>query len=102
VRRAGRPGTPDRPSVIDQLRRTSTPSRRDPLALAVGIALAAVAAPAPADTFTGPSSSATPYVVNVHPNVDIVSILTVGDSVNTQPGGTTPHRMVGFPDGMGA
>ena len=77
-------------------------SRRNPLALAIGIALAAIAAQASADTFTGPSSSASPYVVNVHPGVDIVSVLTVGDSVNTKPGGTTPYRLVGIPDGLGA
>ena len=45
---------------------------------------------------TGPSSSATPYVVPVGNAVtDLVSIITVGDSV----GGYTFY---GIPDGMGA
>lgn len=48
-----------------------------------------------AQTFTGPSSSQTPYVIPVAPGVKITSILTVGDSV----GG---YKMAGLPDGMGA
>jgi hypothetical protein len=55
-----------------------------------------------AETATGPSSSASPYVVNVPKNVDITAILTVGDSVNEKPDGVTPYRMVGIPDGLGA
>jgi hypothetical protein len=60
-----------------------------------------------AETSTGPSSSATPYVVNVPRNVDITSLLTVGDSVNDKPVSeesdlVTPYRMVGIPDGLGA
>ena len=51
---------------------------------------------------TGPSSSASPYVINVPGSVDITSILTVGDSVSEKPGSTTPYRMVGIPDGLGA
>jgi hypothetical protein len=50
---------------------------------------------------TGPSSSATPYLVPVQPGVEITSILTVGDSVNTKADGS-PYRMVGIPDGLGA
>jgi len=46
---------------------------------------------------TGPSSSATPYLINAEPNVRFTSILTVGD---TPEGGT--YRMVGIPDGLGA
>ncbi len=49
-------------------------------------------------TIAGPSSSATPYVVAMPGNgvvTDIVSIITVGDSV----GG---YQFVGIPDGMGA
>ena len=38
-----------------------------------------------AETARGPSSSASPYVVNVPKNVDITAILTVGDSVNEKP-----------------
>ena len=59
-------------------------------------------APIPAETITGPSSSASPYVINVPKNVDITSILTVGDSVNDKPDGVTPYRMVAIPDGLGA
>jgi hypothetical protein len=44
---------------------------------------------------TGPSSSASPYVVRSEAGVVTKSILTVGDSV----GG---YRMVGIPDGLGA
>jgi hypothetical protein len=55
-----------------------------------------------ADTGTGPSSSATPYVVNVAEGVDIVAILTVGDSVNVKPDSAMRYRMVGIPDGLGA
>ena len=57
----------------------------------------------------GPSSSATPYVVNVAKSVDITSIFTVGNSVNDKPVRDdpdsvkpTPYRMVGIPDGLGA
>lgn len=48
-----------------------------------------------AQTYTGPSSSQTPYVVPVAAGVKITSILTTGDSV----GG---YKMVGIPDGLGA
>jgi len=43
---------------------------------------------------TGPSSSATPYIVPLATGVQSVSIMTVGDTV----GG---YRMVGIPDGLG-
>ncbi|HEV7390506.1 MAG TPA: hypothetical protein VGO08_02595, partial [Burkholderiales bacterium] len=69
---------------------------------AVSAAFAIIGAHSHADTFTGPSSSASPYIVNVHPGVNIVSILTVGDSVNKKPDGVQPYRMVGIPDGLGA
>jgi len=46
-------------------------------------------------TNTGPSSSASPYLLRAEPGVVTTSILTVGDSV----GG---YRMVGIPDGLGA
>jgi hypothetical protein len=52
-----------------------------------------------AETITGPSSSATPYVINVPKNVDITSILTVGDSIHDKADGVTPYRMVGIPEG---
>jgi Ca2+-binding RTX toxin-like protein len=51
---------------------------------------------------TGPSSSATPYILGAEPNVRFTSILTVGDSVNFKPDGVTPYRMVGIPDGLGS
>ncbi len=75
--------------------------RRAPAA--VLCALAGLAIPAAfADTTRGPSSSGTPYVVNVPRTVDVIAVLTVGDSVNDKPGTTTPYRLVGIPDGLGA
>ena len=53
-------------------------------------------------TFTGPSSSATPYMIPSNPGIEITSLMTVGDSVNNKPDGVTPYRMVGIPDGLGA
>jgi hypothetical protein len=55
-----------------------------------------------AKNITGPSSSATPYVVRSVPGVVTKSILTVGDSVNLKPDGVTPYRLVGIPDGLAA
>ncbi len=51
---------------------------------------------------TGPSSSASPYLLGSEPNVRFTSILSVGDSVNNKPNSTDPYRMVGIPDGLGA
>ncbi len=52
---------------------------------------------------TSPTSSATPYVRPVSGvGVDVVSFLTVGDSVNMRADGVTPYRFAGIPDGMGA
>jgi len=48
-----------------------------------------------AQAITGPSSSASPYVLRAEPGVVTKSILTVGDAA----GG---YRMVGIPDGLGA
>jgi len=50
----------------------------------------------------GPSSSQTPYLVSLAPNVSTTSILTVGDATNTKQDGSGPYRMVGIPDGLGA
>ncbi len=50
------------------------------------------------DTTTGPTSSATPYVVPVDPSVSIRSLLTVGDQTEANNG----WQMVGIPDGLGA
>ena len=71
-------------------------------AIPAALALAATGLPLWAGTSTGPSSSASPYVVNVPAGVNVVSILTVGDSVNAKPASAAPYRMVGIPDGMGA
>jgi hypothetical protein len=48
-----------------------------------------------AQAITGPTSSASPYVLRATPGVVSAAILTVGDSV----GG---YRLVGIPDGLGA
>lgn len=65
--------------------------------IAVGITLALTALAAQAQTFTGPQSSQTPYVVPTAPGWEVTSLLTVGDSAKE-----VPYRMVGIPDGMGA
>lgn len=70
-----------------------------PLAAFVAATLAVAAAHA--ETYTGPSSSQSPYLVPTQPGVTATSLLTVGDSVNAKPDGT-PYRMVGLPDGLGA
>jgi len=50
----------------------------------------------------GPSSSQSPYLIPAPSSgVQIISIFTTGDSVNTAPDGTN-YRMVGAPDGLGA
>lgn len=51
---------------------------------------------------TGPSTLVNPYLVALEPNVSFTSILTVGDKVGFKSDGTTPWRMVGIPDGLGA
>jgi hypothetical protein len=66
------------------------------------MALIALMAGSTSGQETGPSSSASPYLVPVAPGVVTRSILTVGDSVNNKPGSTAPYRMVGIPDGLGA
>jgi hypothetical protein len=50
---------------------------------------------------SGPSSSASPYVVPVAPGVEFTSILSVGDAVEPEKPGTA-YRMAGIPDGLGA
>ena len=68
--------------------------------------LATAAAQTPDGTTRGPSSSEPPYLVPADVRgVEIVSVLTVGDSVNDKPGpaGDYPwYRLVGIPDGLGA
>lgn len=73
--------------------------RRIPATLALAAALS-LATAASAVAATGPSSSASPYVVRSQPGVVTKSILTVGDEVPRAGGGT--YRMVGIPDGLGA
>ena len=52
---------------------------------------------------SSPTSSATPYVRPVTGvAVDVISFLTVGDSVNMRADGVTPYPFAGIPDGMGA
>ncbi|MFZ4697709.1 MAG: hypothetical protein ACOYMO_06855 [Phycisphaerales bacterium] len=67
--------------------------------IASASATVAIAAAASATTVltTGPSSSSSPYVVGVtnSPVREVVSIITVGDTI----GG---YQMLGIPDGMGA
>lgn len=70
------------------------------LSLAISLAFSALSSATYADVIQGPSSSASPYLVPVAPGVDIISLLTVGDSVNVKPDGS-PYRMVGIPDGLG-
>jgi hypothetical protein len=75
------------------MEKTMTPSRT--LALAVTLSLAATAAVA--DTFTGPQSSQTPYVVPTASGWEVTSLVTVGDMAKE-----SPYALVGIPDGMGA
>jgi Ca2+-binding RTX toxin-like protein len=49
----------------------------------------------------GPSTTQTPYLISLEPNVTFTSILSVGDIVGTHPDGS-PRPMVGVPDGIGA
>ena len=70
-----------------------TPSKF--LALTVAMNLGAVVANA--DSFTGPQSSQTPYVVPTADGWEVTSLITVGDSAKE-----SPYVMVGIPDGMGA
>ncbi|MFP5506112.1 MAG: alkaline phosphatase PhoX [Gammaproteobacteria bacterium] len=66
-----------------------------PLALGVGLALGSLAVHA--DSYTGPQSSQTPYVVPTAAGWDVTSLISVGDSAKN-----ADYRMVGIPDGMGA
>ena len=59
-------------------------------AIAVVICVTGLAAYA----ITGPSSSASPYVLRAKPGVVSAAILTVGDAVGA-------YRLVGIPDGLG-
>ena len=74
------------------------------MSLGVSLALAVSCAASAQLVATSPSSSATPYVRAAAggPAVDVVSFLTVGDSVNMRADGVTPYPFAGIPDGMGA
>lgn len=63
--------------------------------LAIGVFVAAAGALVSAQAISGPSSSASPYVLRAEPGVVSASILTVGDAVDG-------YRLVGIPDGLGA
>lgn len=67
------------------------------IALGVSLALYGAAAIAQTGTFTGPSSSQTPYIVPTAEGWEVTSLITVGDSAKE-----IDYRMVGIPDGMGA
>ncbi|MDZ7594986.1 MAG: hypothetical protein U0932_10085 [Thiobacillus sp.] len=66
-----------------------------PIALGISLALASVAVHA--QSFTGPQSSQTPYIVPTAAGWEVTSLITVGDSAKN-----VDYRMVGIPDGMGA
>jgi len=65
--------------------------------LAFAIATALTSAGAHAESFTGPQSSQTPYVVPTADGWQVTSLVTVGDSAKE-----SPYVLVGIPDGMGA
>jgi len=50
----------------------------------------------------GPSTSQSPYLVSVNPNIRFESILSAGDAVGTKADGVTPWVFAGAPDGLGA
>jgi hypothetical protein len=80
----------------------TTSKMRTALVVGVLAAAAAFAAAAFAVASTGPSSSHSPYVLPSRPDVDTVSILTVGDNVPGTDGDGPGYQMVGIPDGLGA
>jgi hypothetical protein len=65
--------------------------------LAFGVSLALAAGAIQAQTFTGPQSSQTPYIVPTAAGWEVISLITVGDSAKN-----VDYRLVGIPDGMGA
>jgi uncharacterized protein DUF839 len=66
--------------------------------LAGSLSIVVAVAPALAQSSTGPSSTETPYLVPVADGVEVVSILTVGNTPTNDPN----YRMAGLPDGLGA
>ena len=73
--------------------RTSCSTHGRLLVISVFVATAGVLAWAQA--ITGPSSSASPYMLRVEPGVVTAAILTTGDAVDG-------YRLAGIPDGLGA
>jgi hypothetical protein len=63
--------------------------------LVIGVFVATAGVLVLAQTITGPSSSASPYMLRVESGVVSAAILTVGDAVDG-------YRLVGIPDGLGA
>ncbi|MDO9466591.1 MAG: DUF839 domain-containing protein [Thiobacillus sp.] len=65
--------------------------------IALGISLALASAAVHAQSYTGPQSSQTPYIVPTAAGWEVTSLITVGDSARN-----VDYRLVGIPDGMGA
>jgi hypothetical protein len=63
--------------------------------LVIGVFVATAGVLVWTQSVTGPSSSASPYVLRVEPGVVTAAILTTGDAVNG-------YRLAGIPDGLGA
>jgi hypothetical protein len=63
--------------------------------LVIGVFVATAGVLVLAQTITGPTSSASPYMLRVESGVVSAAILTVGDAVDG-------YRLVGVPDGLGA
>ena len=63
--------------------------------LVIGVFVATAGVLGWAQALTGPSSSASPYMLRVEPGVVTAAILTVGDAVDG-------YRLTGIPDGLGA
>ncbi|MDO9635452.1 MAG: hypothetical protein Q7I95_00700, partial [Thiobacillus sp.] len=64
-----------------------------PSPLALGISLALASAAVHAQSYTGPQSSQTPYIVPTAAGWEVTSLITVGDSARN-----VDYRMVGIPD----
>src|SRR5688500_5131643 len=75
-------------------------SKRLTFALSSGLGILAILA-ATAAARTGPGSSETPYLVPESGDVDFTSVLTVGDTAESQEDDGS-YPLAGMPDGMGA
>lgn len=67
------------------------------LSVAIAAGLLSLSGTVSAGSFTGPSSSQTPYVTPTANGWDVTSLISVGDSAKD-----VPYRFVGIPDGLGA